>query len=646
MKLSHPLLPLITLSLLASSATAADNLPPRLEINLDRSHMFVPLPPKVTTVTQGPDSRIWLTIWRYDIDKPNKNKFTRENLRAAIRREFTEKMPQIPNAYPILFEPTGRVWFATSLLYDNEGNPDDAIIGYDGKNFAEHPITSNSYDTRPQDQNTAAYADGHAFFSTRKGIHIYDGKNEKWSTHEIPPPPDHGYFKHTLPYQLLTKPDGKGVTAVPCNNSHEPLQWQDGNWTKATPLILNDNDSKILNTLFRNDNITIPLWGIDRINATTNDGTIFFTKQHQHYIYNPKGKDPRTPLQPSQTLRSSGNGFLTGDGIYWFARISNDDSNNLTTTRFDGKHFQSFDKLPADLNPNNTILGHDGFLMHTNDAWFLISPRATYIDKNLEDFIAKNTPEFAKTFLGPRPVTHNQTTHIQADPNGNIWLVQNQKLKVFITDKKWLDATAADKKISLILPLGKSQKILAIDTERKSIFIISIQNKTIKIEPRNEVFAGFGFGSFYSSQGEPWIAIEPPVFYGVHGLWDSCRFTESGPVQNIGCIRPLAADTDGSIIGSYRDASRSLVLIRDNNFSGLPPGTTSSPPTFVAPGLFVQSTNLATQLISLDESTAPTLYNLNTPAQPNTITYSPLGFAAVTVYSQNPNLYFFPLKKP
>jgi len=622
--MKHLILPLLAILLLTSPTLGSpifmQNDPPtpppahdysRLDINLDRSRMFVPLPPEVTTVTQSPDSRVWLTIQRLEGNRYAR--FTRADMHVIIRREFAEKMPQIPNAYPILFEPTGRIWFKTGPLCDDEENLTTAIIGYDGKNFTTPPDDSPLHNHK-LDQPT----------------------NDTFPLAE-------GYF------------------------------WKKGN-AQTRPSLFDPTGTKVLHT--------IPLWGIDAINAAmNNDGTVFFTKNKRHYVYHPDGKDHRTPLQPAHTLRGS-NGILTGDGAYWFTQTTGEwDPNNpeaitYTTARFDGKEIKTFSKFRS---YSSIFPGHDGFLRFSgnNEAPLtLISPRSTFIAQNLEDLIAKHPTEVAKTFTGPRPMgNHNPTMHIQADTNANIWILKPHlyEIKVFSpTLNKWLNAKDtitqagnSNRPISHLLPLGK--KILAIrnfysETEKtKSIFILAIENENggkVKVEALDDIHVNLGYyyyaTAIYSPLGEPWLSITRTDANNKSTRF-ACRFNDTGIVQTIENLVPVATDANGSLLTadisntSYRTTSPIFKFIHGPKpFTTQLPASTIPRPhneklTFIAPATLAQTTDLGTQLTYLSTLANTITYNLDTPSQPETITYSPLGFAAIQSAKK---LDFFPLKKP
>jgi len=229
------LLPLLAIFFLASVAIA-DDLPPRLDITLDRFTMWTRLPPEVSTATQGPDGRVWLAV-RSDSTP------TRDRFEALLQREFSEKMPQF--RAPLLFEPNERIWFDAVVSHNNETQY--TLFGYNGNTLIELSLNARMH-LRP----SAAFANEKAFFASLNGIHVYDG--QQWSTRDVPPlPPNQN--ERVLPYRLFTEPDGKGVIAVPRQWKNPLLRWRDGNWTEFP---LNDNQQTNATTASaapRNDGI-------------------------------------------------------------------------------------------------------------------------------------------------------------------------------------------------------------------------------------------------------------------------------------------------------------------------------------------------------------------------------------------------------
>ena len=751
MKLTHSLLPLITLSFLSfltSLAAANDNLAPRLDITLDRSTMWNPLPDReVGDAVQGPDGRIWLyTTWRIAPNAMSSNR-SHEDFQAILRREFNEKMPQVP-ARAILFEKGGgRVWFETIHRSPH------AIVSYDGSTFIERTISPAA----------ATYANGHAFFlAPPKTIHIHDSATRQWSTHEIPPSLP-GRVSDDQSYKFFTDPDGKGMTGVPLSPANVLIRWRDNKWTQftlpfpagrnkidhaaprndgiwlfshatglyffsyekathqPTPQIDNIRIKYIYtlltlsdgSTLFAtnptalflqgpNNNIrnlghpqlanqtilplaenllwfqgsyndrsslldlttnriihTIQLWDLAAIHAATPDGFLFLRKHFNFYAYHPEGKDHRAIRQPSHTTTALPGHILTGDGTYWFSQQQEPRDGNpgpFTASRFDGQKIQTHHKSPTPFfTPTNAILGHDGFIIPIQNTHTLISPRTSLSANTLEDLITQHPTEVALTFTGTRPVSNTPTTHIQADANANIWLLQNRQLKVY-SDRKWLDATATltnagshEGKASMLLPLGKSQKILAINDrlkdQSKSIFILSIHDKQVKIEPLNESYANLGHltpNAIYSPLGEPWINIIK------NDRLSSCRFNDTGSAQTLENHIIAAADENSSML-LWDGQSSSLKLLHNNTITDPPSPIrlkSHEKVTFIAPGTICLYSDLGIQFIPLNSTADPITLHFDTLSKPNTITYSPLGFATITTNNKppSPNLYFFPLK--
>ncbi|MCL2640804.1 MAG: hypothetical protein FWD53_08170 [Phycisphaerales bacterium] len=650
--MKHLLLSLITISLLAPLA-AAYEAHTRLDIELDRSTMFVLLPHQVTHVTQGPDGRVWLTL-RYGGPK---NRTAFESLQVLLREEFNEKMPQVSYARPILFEPTGRVWFAADPWSNDQGNFTHTILGYDGKTFVEHNIHSDEW----QLSVNAAFADGQgggAFFCTRNGIHIYDGK--QWSTHKIPT-----HENAPLSYQLFTEPDNKGIIAVPHKNTDPFLRWQNGKWTQFTqpPSLPLPPTNKITHT--------IPLASISGIHATLNDGTRFFSIHNNFYAYHPQGKDHRVTLQHSHATHANV-GTLTGDGNYWFIQPWTTD-HLCTIARFDGTKIETFGKIPSSHISNTFIPGHDGFIICSGRNYSLVSPKGVFSADQLEDLIAKHPIEVTLAFVGTRPIARHNDPYIQADINGNVWLIQSQwtngqhihTLKVFTsTNRQWLDATNALKqagshegRATMLFPLGESKKILAVNDRRgentKSIFILSIHEKEggIQIEPLDDQYCDIGRNNphnvIYSPRGEPWLGIHRQTPNGTTYL--TCRYSESGLVQTIDRLDPIAADSDGSLLVMDGSTPHPLLKLFRNDAliedSAIPVPRSREKITFIAPGIICQPTDLGLQITNLNDPANPTIYTGATAC-------SSLGFAIAHIHAPAttgkpppPNIFFYPLKK-
>jgi len=262
--------------------------------------------------------------------------------------------------------------------------------------------------------------------------------------------------------------------------------------------------------------------------------------------------------------------------------------------------------------------------------------------------------------------------HVQADTDGNIWLLRRQwidnrevgDLKVF-TAGKWLDAKDAliqagsnDGKLTHLFPLGETKKILAANNLRqkntKSMFILSIHDKQIKVEPLDDIYSGIGSNNVpyvvYSPHGEPWIDIRRPGTNNT-SLPFTCRYTENGPTQAIESMRAVAADVDGSLLISdiYTSPATHLKLFRDDaiiELPDLPMLRSRERITFIAPGIICQPTDLGLQITNLNDPANPTIYTGAT-------TCSHLGFAVAHIHATAtpgnpppPNLFFYPLKKP
>jgi len=428
---------------------------------------------------------------------------------------------------------------------------------------------------------------------------------------------------------------------------------------------------------------TMPLWNVSELHDSLSDGTTFLTKAARLYAYHPEGKDHRTTLHPTHSAPALvRHHTLTGDGNYWFIQPPSEprDGNPgpYTAARFDGNKIEIFAQIPHNRISTSYTTGHSGFIISANKTYALISTNGYYAQDSLESLIENHPTEIAQAFIGSRPVSHSQainTTHIQADTNGNIWLKpgwpNNQRtLKVFTNNKKWINVSDAiiknseeeekpDGTIDILLPLGKSAKILAITNNRRQktkMYFLSIDDRErLKIEPLEDIFLGLSGDnaslSLYSSQGEPWLNITRPTSDKVF----TCLYTENGPTQESQSLRLIAAAGDNTLL--VEDAN-SLKLFRNGSFLELPaiptiqsqfysPNgvtfVTREPTIFLTPHIIAQSTDLGLQIVNFHDVANPTTYHFATPSRPESITYSPLGFAAA--HTGN-NLYFFQLKQP
>src|SRR5688572_12143379 len=183
-----------------------------------------PLPTQVIDVHVSPhDDRPWYVL------RPIKSNPQLDTVKRCIEREFAQPAPQLVDATPALFEPTGRVWFVVRA-WPPERN---VLLGYDGKTWVERPS--------PKDQTFAARdgtsTPGHspanvavanrAFFPTHDHVHISDEAN--WSVHTLWERKG-ANDRPTVP-TLIPEPDGKGLIAYAPGNPSPPWRWRDGKWT-------------------------------------------------------------------------------------------------------------------------------------------------------------------------------------------------------------------------------------------------------------------------------------------------------------------------------------------------------------------------------------------------------------------------------
>ena len=148
------------------------------------------LPADIKEVVIGPDRRAWLVA-------PNTGSPVElDIIKLSIQEQFHKPWPRVVGARPVLFEPSGRVWFVTV--------DDQTLLGYlpmdaraaaaaDHESWIErHPASPRKFVGRCPDQATAQpwnlQLGSRCLFPDSGGIHCFDGK--QWSYQAFNSPGD------------------------------------------------------------------------------------------------------------------------------------------------------------------------------------------------------------------------------------------------------------------------------------------------------------------------------------------------------------------------------------------------------------------------------------------------------------------------
>jgi hypothetical protein len=196
--------------------------------------------PNVTAVVEGPEHRRW-----YHVRGTLKRTPSLQEAKDSLTQQFAAPAPRLLGLTPMLFEPSGRIWFLFS------GHLDDArpgityqLIGYDGKEFIQRPFASSR---APGTQNeswahTALYIDNTAFFVTGTAIYSYNDKG--WSVRQFDGPGRGPSYNRSArgDIHLLPELDRKGMVAV---RGGELWRYRDGSWKElpGSPLRANGDNA-------------------------------------------------------------------------------------------------------------------------------------------------------------------------------------------------------------------------------------------------------------------------------------------------------------------------------------------------------------------------------------------------------------------
>lgn len=81
------------------------------------------LPDQIKSVHVGPDDRAWFQVIKEEVEPDY------IQIKEVIAEQFDKASPMLQNAYPVLFEDNGRVWFSESERR--------LLLGYDGESWIE-----------------------------------------------------------------------------------------------------------------------------------------------------------------------------------------------------------------------------------------------------------------------------------------------------------------------------------------------------------------------------------------------------------------------------------------------------------------------------------------------------------------------------
>ncbi len=224
----------IGLILWGVAASANEGDASRLAISLQNVR-WQPLPKEIRCVHVSPDGRAWLVRgWPGAVSSV-------DDIKKHIESEYKQPMPQLRNVQPLLFEPSGRVWFSIINGQDPKGV---SLLGYDGQQWIEysaelnHQLFGECLTQGAFVQPTAhRYAGNAAWFVGRNKILRFDGKT--WQEELIAPPEDHS----SCMVRLATSPNGQIAVAWTMNNRRLWI-YQQGQWAKD-PLVLDSLNSQV-----------------------------------------------------------------------------------------------------------------------------------------------------------------------------------------------------------------------------------------------------------------------------------------------------------------------------------------------------------------------------------------------------------------
>ena len=171
-----------------------------------------PLPQTVRGAFVAPDGRVW-----YRDESRTERNTTVVDLKRMIASEFRQPTPRINEIEPVLFEPSGRVWFSLRRAGHS------MLVGYDGKTWTDYAIADKTNDVsgecatdgRLNEGRANRYAGGAAWFIMRGGVLRFDGQH--WSYQKLQDrtdftPGSNNWWYHDKVW-LAVSPDGKAAIA-------------------------------------------------------------------------------------------------------------------------------------------------------------------------------------------------------------------------------------------------------------------------------------------------------------------------------------------------------------------------------------------------------------------------------------------------
>jgi|GEM_PF-3720517 len=193
--------------------------PKRLRIDVP-NYRWQALPREVTSVTIGPDQRVWHQLVLPLAGTPA---VPQAEAQAAIELEFKNQSPQIRGAELALLDHAGRAWF----YFEHRRK----LLGYDGERWIEPTKLEDKEYFRGRVPTLGTLRSGgpmncsagsRVFFFGQTGILSYDG--EQWDFLKLPD-------EERRPYPLLfaASPNGKWVVAASKKTSGL-LVLRDGEW--------------------------------------------------------------------------------------------------------------------------------------------------------------------------------------------------------------------------------------------------------------------------------------------------------------------------------------------------------------------------------------------------------------------------------
>jgi hypothetical protein len=214
-------------------AQAAPSAGSRLDITI-RDVLWQELPRAVRQAVLSPDGRVWYVL--ASARKPGESgPVDVPVVRGDIEREFRQPDPQIIDAVPALFEPSGRTWFITT--------DHSKLLGYDGKAWVERsPSPEAAFTGWCPGHPGTAWTGGYnlalsdcALFPDTDGVHRFDLISGNWSYQAMSGAHERvGFAKEfpdrRRPPELLPSPDEDGAFAF-IGQAAQPLwRYRDGRW--------------------------------------------------------------------------------------------------------------------------------------------------------------------------------------------------------------------------------------------------------------------------------------------------------------------------------------------------------------------------------------------------------------------------------